>query len=193
LKKILVVATFLFFCFIPFSVMAQHNAVDKGSFELGIGSIVDIWLYSWEIYEDATWIGLGTTPNLTVGYFVANGFMVGTTIGFTRYKSESWTDPNNYFSVQPIVKYYFPFSEKFLLNGKVFFGWSRDKTSGDPDAYTRINFGGGVAGTYMLLPSLGASIGVDFIAFLDQKYGGETIDDSNVNIFYIILGLSVYL
>ena len=62
MKRILVVIMFFIFCSVPLSVMAEHSAVDKGSFELGIGSIVDLWLYSSSNYEDATWIGIGTTP-----------------------------------------------------------------------------------------------------------------------------------
>ena len=194
MKKILVVTMFLIFCFAPLSVMAQHSAVDKGSVELGVGNIIDITLFRGsDTWEDDTSIYIGDTPDLTAGYFVINGLMVGTTIWFVNYKSESMTEASTMFSVQPVVKYYFPISEKFLINLKGFFGWSRTKIANNPDTYTQIRFGAGVAGTYMLLPSLGASIGADFTVFLDEKYGGTTIDDTSYNLIQILLGLSVYL
>ncbi|MBA7544991.1 hypothetical protein ES705_37353 [subsurface metagenome] len=192
MKKILVVTMFFIFCFAPLVVMAEQSAVDKGNFELGVGNIIDIWLYRGDNYENATWIGLGTTPDLTVGYFIINGLMVGTTIGVTSYKSESWTEPNTSFFIQPVVKYYIPLSEKFFFNGKGFFGQYRENYAGDPDTYTRMRFGGGVAGTYMLLPSLGASFGVDFIYFANYSYGG-TVDNTSYTVIDILLGLSVYL
>lgn len=193
MKKILVVTMFFIFCFAPLAVMAEHSAVDKGSIELGVGNIIDIRLERGDNYEKATLFGLGTTPDLTAGYFIINGLMVGTTIGVTSYKAESWTEPYTFFSIQPVVKYYFPVSEKFLFNGKVIFGLYREKLSGDPDTYTQMHFGGGAAGTYMLLPSLGASFGADFIYFADWKYGGTTIDDTSYYVIDILLGLSVYL
>ncbi len=193
MKKILVVTMFFIFCFAPLAVMAEQSAVDKGSFELGVGNIIDIWLYRSDNYENATWIGLGITPDLTVGYFIINGLMVGTTIGVTSHKAESWTEPNTSFFIQPVVKYYIPVSEKFFFNGKGFFGQYRENDAGDPDTYTRMRFGGGAAGTYMLLPSLGASFGADFIYFADWKYGGTTIDKTSYAVIDILLGLSVYL
>ncbi len=138
MKKILVVTMFFIFCFAPLAVMAEQSAVDKGSFELGVGNIIDIWLYRSDNYENATWIGLGITPDLTVGYFIINGLMVGTTIGVTSHKAESWTEPNTSFFIQPVVKYYIPVSEKFFFNGKGFFGQYRENDAGDPDTYIHV-------------------------------------------------------
>jgi hypothetical protein len=193
MKKIFVVALFLILCSAPISVMAEHSAVDRGSFEFGIGNIASVWLYGGANYENATWIGFGSTPDLTAGYFVINGLMVGTTFYFDWFKSESMTESDNNFFIQPIVKYYLPISDKFLVNAKVFFGWARSKSDGDPDSYTRARFGGGVAGTYMLLPELGACIGADIIIFPDRKVSGTTIANTSFNVIDIAIGLSAYL
>lgn len=193
MKKILVVTMIFVICIAPLAAQAEHSAVDKGSFELGVGNILDIWLYRSDNYESATWVGIGYTPDMTVGYFIINRLMVGTTLGFYSLKSESWTEPSTTFFVQPVVKYYFPVSEKFLFNVKGFFGWRREKDSGDPDIYTQIRFGGGAAGTFMLLPNLGASIGADLIIFPDEKTSGTTVDNTSYYVIDFLLGLSMYL
>jgi hypothetical protein len=143
MKKLLVATAYFFFCLAPLAVSAENGAVDKGSFELGVGNILDIWLYRSDNYENVNWIGIGMTPDLTFGYFMANRLMIGTTIGLTTTKYESATESDNTFFIQPVLKYYFPVSEKFLFNLKGFFGWERDKYEGDPDTYTRSRFGGG--------------------------------------------------
>jgi len=65
--------------------------------------------------------------------------------------------------------------------------------SGDPDIYTQIRFGGGAAGTFMLLPNLGASIGADLIIFPDEKTSGTTVDNTSYYVIDFLLGLSMYL
>ena len=193
MKKVLVVTMFIIFCSAPLTLMAQHSAVDRGSIEFGIGNIAEVWLYGGANYENATWIGLGNTPAFTAGYFITNGLMVGTTFYYDWFKSESMTGSDNNFFIQPLLKYYFPISERFLVNVKVFFGWARSKYDGDPDSYTRARYGGGIAGTYMLLPGLGNYIGADIIVFPDRRESGTSIDNTSYNVIDISLGLSAYL
>lgn len=192
MKKKFIVTMLLILCFAPLSVMAQHSAVDKGSFELGVGHIFDIWLFSSDNYESYTEICIGATPTLTAGYFIIDGFMIGTTVYYNNYKSESMTDSDTYFSIQPEVKFYFPVSEQFLINAKGFLGMRSSTYDGDSSKYTRMRFGAGCAGTYMLLPTLGASFGADFTLYQDRKVDGTTIGSTSYKIINIFVGLTAY-
>jgi hypothetical protein len=191
MKKILIVTIFLIFCAAPIVVMAEN----KGSFELVIGNILDVKLtnYSDPTVDNDTVIEIGETPELTGGYFVINRLMVGTTIWFYNYKDASMDEPFNIFLIQPVVKYYFPISEEFLINVKVFFGWWREKYPLVDDPYTKMLIGGGAAATYMLFPRVGASIGVDFTQNTKYKQAGTKIDDTSFYVITIALGLSAYL
>ncbi len=153
-------------------------------------NIIDMWLYRGVNSGNATAVGIGTAPDLTIGYFIVNGFMIGTTYRTITFQSESSTEGILFF--QPVVKIYFPISDKFLLNAKGFFGLVRERYILDSDTYTRIRFGGGGACTYMLLPSLGVSIGGEFKVFPNRKVSGTTIDNTSYNVINIFIGLTAY-
>jgi hypothetical protein len=194
MRKLIVISLFVVFCFTPLAVLAEHNAVDKGSLELGVGNIAVFTFYVGYNYEQASVFGLGLTPNLTIGYFVIDRLMMGASLGYYRYKSESMDEAYTEFDIMPLVKYYFPVSEKFLINLKVFFGVYREKDMDFPDNYwSYLSFGGGVAATYMIIPQLGCNIGLDSRYFSNWRYDGEPLDETSDLGFQFVLGLNVYL
>ena len=194
MRKLIVVSLFFVFCFVPLMVMAEHSAIDKGSIELGVGNVAELSFYRGDNILNGYWFTVGWPPGVTFGYFVIDRLMLGATLTVFSDKYETMTEADTELDVMPIVKYYYPISEKFLINAKGYFGLYRYKDSSDPDnPFTRVRFGGGGAGTYMLIPQLGASIGMDFTYYSDYKVGGTKADDTSYVILGIILGLVVYL
>ena len=194
MRKLIVISLFVVFCFTPLAVLAEHNAVDRGSLELGVGNIAVFTYYVGYNYEQESVFGLGLTPNLTIGYFAIDRLMLGASLGYYRYKSESMVEAYTDFDIMPLVKYYFPVSEKFLINVKVFFGLYSEKDMTYPDnRWKRPRFGGGVAATYMIIPQLGCNIGVDSFYLSNWRYDGVTSEETNNLGFQLVLGLNVYL
>ncbi len=111
---------------------------------------------------------------------------------YDNYKSESMTDSDIYFYIQPEIKFYFPASEQFLINVKGFLGYSSDTYDGDTSKYTRMRYGAGGAGTYMLLANLGASFGADITFYSDRKVDGTTVDSTSYKKIDLYVGLTVY-
>ena len=194
MKKILVVFLFIVFCLPPLSTVFGHDSVDRGSVELGVGNIAEYSLY-WGInYDQASVFGIGLTPNLTMGYFLFDRLMLGASFGFYRYKDESMTEAYNDFMIMPLFKYYFPVSEKVLINIKGFFGFYREKDMEYPDNYwTQQLIGGGLAATYLFIPQLGCNLGADFLYFTNWKYEGVEIEDTDTYSLKFVFGLNVYL
>jgi hypothetical protein len=194
MKKLIVISLFVVFCLTPLAVLAKHNAVDMGSLELGVGSIAVFTYYVGNNYEQRSVFGLGLTPNLTIGYFFIDRLMIGASCGYYRYKSESMDEAYIDFDIEPLFKYYFPVSAKFLINIKGFFGIYREKDMDYPDYnWTQPRFGGGVAATYLIIPQLGCNIGIDSAYFSNWRYDGETLEESSDLAFRFVLGLNVYL
>lgn len=194
MKKLIVVSLFMVFCFAPLVVMAEHSAIDKGSIEFGVGNVAELSFYRGDNITKGYEYGIGLTPDLTVGYFVIDRLMLGLSFGLFGDKDETMDEADIDLNIMPLVKYYYPISDKFLINAKGFIGWNRYKDSTDPDnPYTRARFGGGIAGTYMLLPQLGGSIGADFTYYSNYKYGGTKVDDTSWYLLGFLLGLTVYL
>ncbi len=192
MKKILLTLVLLWLVLFPVSVVAQQNPIDAGSFEFGIGNIANLWLQKGDNYDEATDISIGSTPVLTFGYFVSDGIMLGASIYYESYKSESMTDPDTDFLLQPQLKYYIPVSSQTLANLRILAGYSSSTYDGDSETYTRTRFGLGGGLTYLLLPGLGAVIHADYIYFPNRAVSGTTIDNSSYNIIEIGVGLSAY-
>jgi hypothetical protein len=194
MNKFFIISLLVIFCFTPLVITAEHSAIDKGSLEFGIGNVAELNIYRGDNIITGTMYGIGLTPDLTVGYFIIDRLSLGLTFGFWGDKDETMNEADTELNFSPFVKYYYPLSDKFLVNAKGFFGVYRFKDSTDPDnPFVRARFGFGIAGTYMLLPKLGGSIGVDFTYYSNYKVGGNKVDDTSFYIFDLLLGLTVYL
>ena len=194
MKRIMIVVAAAMFCLLPFGLFAQ-DAIDKGSLEFGLGSIVGVTFWGGDLYDPKeTDFHIGSdTITVNFGYFLMDSLSLGGSLGFNSNKVEDADEASTNFFIAPVVKYYFPVNEKFLVNAKALFGFSSVKLAGFDDATSQLFFGGGAAGTYLLTPNLGGFIGVDFTYGLDSRSGGDKIDDTNSTQLDIGLGLTVYI
>jgi hypothetical protein len=194
MKKFIAVSLFALICFTPLVSLATHSSVDRGSVELGVGNVAQLSLYLSDNYDQASVLGIGLTPNVTVGYFFIDGLMLGASFGYFSYKDESMNEAYTDFDIMPLFKYYFPVSDKFLFNIKGFMGIYREKDVDYPDNFWSLTrFGGGLAANYMIVPQLGCNLGVDFTYFSNWKYEGEEAEETSDWGVMFVLGLGVYL
>jgi hypothetical protein len=194
MKKLIIILLFVAFCFAPLATLAEHGSVDRGSVELGVGNIAQLSLYLSDNYDQANVFGMGLTPNLTIGYFIVDRFMLGVSFGYFRYKDESMVEAYNELDIMPQFKYYFPVSDKFLINIKGFVGLYRERELEYHDTYwKRTRIGGGLAFTYLFIPQLGCNLGADFVYFSNWEFEGMEAEDSSDWGPRFYLGLQVYL
>ena len=62
MKKITAALIFILFCVVPLSLWAQNSAIDKGSFEFGLGNAL-----GFSLYTGARFDGDLRTTNITIG------------------------------------------------------------------------------------------------------------------------------
>ena len=193
MKRILIVSLFVVFCFTPLTTLAEHTSVDAGSVELGVGNIAQYSFYFSGNNDDPRIFGFGLTPNLTIGYFLVNRLMFGVSFGLYNYKDDSMSESYTEFYIMPLVKYYFPLSDRFLLNLKVFFGYYRETDVGTDNFWMQFRVGGGLAVTYLIIPQLGINLGGDFANLSHWRYGGTEQEGTSDWGPQFYLGLNVYL
>jgi hypothetical protein len=197
MKKIIVASIFILFCVVPLSLCAQNSAIDKGSFEFGLGNALGFSLYTGAQYEGDNriteiTIGSGET-RLNAGYFIFDKISVGGTTYLSRTKLKGDDDPWTVFVIGPVAKYYYPFREKILFNGKGLIELSVSKAPTATDASTQIAFGVGGAATYLFKEIYGIYGGLDLKFAFNQRSGGNTVDDTGYVLIILGIGLNLYI
>lgn len=197
MKKLIAAVIFILFCAVPFSLCAQNSAIDKGSFEFGLGNALGFALYTGAQFDgDArkTNITLGSgETRLNAGYFIFDKISVGGTTYLFREKIKGNDDPSTVFVIGPVVKYYYPFKEKILFNGKGLIELSVTKDQAATDSATQVAFGAGGAATYLFKEIYGIYGGLDFKFALNQRSGGDTVDDTGYVLITLGIGLNLYI
>lgn len=195
MRKLIVIVVLAVLFIVPISVFAQNSQIDAKSIEFGLGTVFGITLWRGELFEGSEErdISIGTgAVALNAGYFVINGLSVGGSVSYFNSKIEGVTDPGVLLTISPVVKYYFPISDKFLVNAKALFEYNSMKLF-VPEAFTYFAVGGGGAATYLLNDNLGIYGGFDFVHGFNQKFDGTEIDNSSRNIIDIGVGLTIFI
>ena len=197
MKKHLSVIMFLVFCAFPLSLFADGKTIPKGTMEFGLGPVFGITLWTGSKYqndfrETDFLIGSGTT-RFNTGYFIINGLSVGGTISYSSNKVKGAADPTTVFSFGPVVKYYFPIKNRFLVAAKGLFEIKSTKTPGAADAANQLSFGGGGAATYMLNKNIGVYGGLDILFFLDEKISGTATPNTSYTKIDLNAGVTIFL
>lgn len=197
MKKILAVIMFLMLCAFPVSLFADGKTIPKGTMEFGLGPVFGITLWTGSAYEgDARTTGflLGSgATKLNASYFIMNGLSVGGSISYSRTKVKVNDDPRTVFSLGPVVKYYFPIKNRFLVAGKGLFEISSIKQPAATDATNQLSFGVGGASTYLLNKNIGVYGGLDILFFLDEKSAGASIPDTSYTKIDLNAGVTIFL
>jgi len=199
MKTILFVTGVLLICIVPMSLLAENEAIDRGSFEFGLGTVFNLTLYSGNI--EANELTLGTSaptigsgiPVFNVGYFIANRFAVGGTFSFYKLKFEGATESYNEFLFGPYLTYYIPVTERFLANLSGNFYIISWEYPGDIDRSSQIWFGGNGGATYLITNNLGIKGGFGFLYSPNYKDQGIEVADTSYTTIAISLGFTVYI
>ena len=195
--KYIVISIIALICIVPFSVFAQNGATDAGSLVFDIGSIVDLTIYTGDLYKgdnqltDIT-IGSGLTY-LNCSYFVIDNLAVGGEILYNSVKVKGNDDPDTMFVIGPIVSYYIPIRDKLYFKAVVGIMFMSAQLAELPDPITQFGFGFGGGIIYLLTPNLGIYGGVTYATALEAEYGGEAVPDTAFNYIDIDIGLSIFL
>jgi hypothetical protein len=180
------------FCIVPIGLFAENDAVDKGSLEFGLGTVLNLTLYSGNL--DATEFNIGSGGmGLSVGYFIIDRLSIGGSAYYWSRKYDGDIDSYNEYSIGPEVKYYIHVSEQVLINLKGLFRIVSWEDPGDIDRSSRIWFGGGGAATYLLTSNLGIYGGADIVFSPNYKNQGIEVIDSSYTFIGAELGFRVYL
>jgi len=192
MKKILFITGILVICMVPISLFAENEAIDKGSFEFGVGTVFDLRLYKGNAEASEFTIGSGTS-RFNFGYFIADRFVLGGSVYYYTFKWEGATESTTEFGVGPYVSYYIPITEKFLANitgGLQFFSW---EDPGDVDRSSQILFGGGGGLIYLITNNLGFGGSFGIVYSPNYKDQGIEVLDSSYTQIIIALGFTVYI
>jgi hypothetical protein len=192
MKTILFVTGVLLICIVPMSLSAENEAIDRGSFEFGLGTVFDLTLYSGNNEANELTIGSGISM-FNVGYFIANKFAIGGTASFYKLKPEGATESYNEFLFGPYVTYYIPISERFLANITGNFQIDSWEYPGDVDRSSQIWFGGSGGATYLITTNLGIKGGFGFLYSPNYKDQGIEVEDTSYTTITISLGFTVYI
>lgn len=197
MKKLLSVIMFLVFCAFPLSLFADGKTIPKGTMEFGLGPVFGITLWTGSKYQNDLretdfLIGSGVT-RFNTGYFIINGLSVGGTISYSSNKVKGAADPTTVFSFGPVVKYYFPIKNRFLVAAKGLFEIKSTKIPGAADATNQLSFGGGGAATYMLNKNIGVYGGLDILFFLDEKISGTATPNTSHTKIDLNAGVTIFL
>ena len=192
MMRILSITSVLFVCMFPVSLFAENEAVDKGSFEIGLDSILDVSLATGNLEASELTIGSYWTK-VNFGYFIIDKLSIGGAVSFWRYKYKGDTEEYTEFFFGPYIRYYIPISERILANLGALFLFSSFKGPGDTDRSSQMAFGGRFALTYLLTNNLGLVGGVTFAYSPDYKDEGIKISDTSYTVIDFGLGFTVYL
>jgi outer membrane protein W len=192
--------------FLPLAAAAQDTPIDQGSFMFK-GSFY-LMSQSGEAYEkdDKDLITIGVTPE--IGYFLANGFVLGVAYDYARTEQGDNTRSTN--GIGPIIGYYFMLDDLRLdvrgsfypyIQGLMFFSTENEKNSTNGSVvetkYDFLKFGGKVGLNYMITEDIAIDLAVrytvdkktqkkpEILAGEDDTFSGDTI--------WIGMGITAYL
>jgi hypothetical protein len=122
---------------------------------------------------------------------------VGGTVGAVSIKWETDDESSLGFLLGPTIRYYFPVSDRILVNlAGDFMYVSFKPTSGGirvDDAITQIALGGGIEAGYLIIPNLSIGIGARFSHFFEERSAGESSDNTDYNLIDIGLVLRIHI
>lgn len=192
MKKILAVTAIVIFCIVPIGLFAEHDAIDKGSFEFGLGTAFNFGIYSGNLEATEFSIGSGGTM-LNVGYFIIDKLSIGGAASYYNIKYGGATESYTEFFIGPEVKYYFPITDLLLANLKGLIRFISWEYPGDTDRSSQMWFGGGGAITYLLTDNLGIYGGADILFSPDYIDEGAEVDDSSYVLIDVQVGFTVFI
>jgi len=180
---------------IPMFASADSDAIDKGSIFFKIGTLFAFDYYFNGYYDgpyETTVARFGSGPvNLNVHYFLVDGLALGGSVYFYSEKLAGNWDPTTVLSLGPVVSYYHPLSEQFLLNGSVYLRYANVNSAFTYIETSQITIGLGVGVTYMVHENIGFYSEAAYFLVTDASYSGGSIADSGYNNFNVSIGISV--
>ena len=192
MKKILFITGILFICMVPISLFAENEAIDKGSFEFGVGTVFDLTLYKGNIEATEFTIGSGWS-RFNFGYFIVNRLAIGGAASYYSFKWEGATESSTEFMIGPYFSYYIPITERFLADITGVFQFNSWEDAGDVDRSSRMWFGGSGGLTFLLTGNLGLKGGFGIVYSPNYKDEGIEVEDSSYTQVIIGLGFTVYI
>jgi hypothetical protein len=192
MKKNLFIAGILFICMIPISLFAENEAIDKGSFEFGLGTVFDLTLYKGNYEANEFAIGSGLS-RFNFGYFIVNRLSIGGAAYYYSFKYEGDTESTTEFMIGPYFSYYIPITERFLADITGVFQFNSWEYPGDVDRTSRMWFGGGGGITFLVTSNLGLKGGFGILYSPNYKDEGTEVEDTSYTQIIIGLGFTVYI
>ena len=192
MKKILFITGILVICMVPISLFAENEAIDKGSFEFGLGTVFDLRLYKGNFEATEFTIGSGWS-RFNFGYFIVNRLSIGGAVSYYSFKYEGDTESSTEFMIGPYIRYYIPISERFLADITGVFQVNSWEDPGDIDRSSRMWFGGGGGITFLVTSNLGLNGGFGIVYSPNYKDQGTEVVDSSYTQIIIGFGFTVYI
>ena len=192
MKKILFITGVLVICMVPISLFGENEAIDKGSFEFGVGTVFDLTIYKGNVEATEFTLGSGLS-RFNFGYFVGNRLSIGGAVYYYSWKWSGATESSTEFGFGPYVRYYIPISEKILFDITGIFEYLSWKDPGDTDNSSRIFFGGSGGITYLITSNLGFGGSFGIVYSPDYKDQGTKVTASSYTQFIIGLNFTVYI
>jgi hypothetical protein len=193
MKKILISAGVLLICMTPISLFAVNDAIDKGSFEFGMGSVFGLNVYKGNIEATGLTIGSGLT-RFNVGYFIIDRLSIGGSAYYYNFSdNQGIGDSFNEFLIGPIVSYYMGITERLLFNVSVVYQDHSVKFELDDERSNQKRFGGSGALTFLLTTNLGLKGSVGIIYTPNYKDEGKEVEDTSFTQIFTSLGFTVFI
>jgi len=169
--------------------LGEGNPTNAGKFEINFGTLFGVSFFTGDAYaKDQRTITVGTygigktgqgyfLPNWSLGFFVIDNFSIGGSFSYINTGDDDNT--TDAYVIDPIVKFYVPITQDFLLNAK--------GTFHIVDFNDAIQFGFGVGGalTYMINDNVGAFAGIDYNLYFENN------DDNKPSYSQVDIGLGV--
>ena len=192
MKKILFIAGILVICMVPISLFAENEAIDKGSFEFGLGTVIDIRLYQGNLEATEFTVGSGWS-RFNFGYFIVDRLSIGGAASYYSFKYEGATESSTEFMIGPYFSYYIPITERFLAPITGVFQVNSWEDPGDVNRSSRMWFGGVGGITFLVTGNLGLNGSVGIVYSPNYKDQGTEVEDSSYTQVIIGLGFTVYI
>jgi hypothetical protein len=191
------ISTIILFCFIPFTINAENDVIEKGNIMFNIGTLLDVGFYFGGNYNGAyeeTNITIGSGPvNLNVKYFVIDGLSLGGSAYFYSNKVKAISVPSTKIMFGPIVSYYHAISDNILMHGSGYIYYVKVNPYYTTVETSQFSFGIGAGATYLVTSNLGFFGEVSYLLVTDAIYTGGIITDSGYHVLDFSIGLSVFI
>ena len=187
------------------SSISAEAPIAAGTLELGIGKIISyerIW------NDDITFnqFTVGTyadtynhasadfsAPVFGFAYFVTDGLALGLNAGFYYYKNDQLDNPSQGVFVAPVIKFYVPLSEGFLVDAHGSFGYFSSDDGVLEQETTGMTYELGIGFNILVTQQFAVVLGFDYTYMTDYEVDGEKAADSAMSGIGVSLGLKTFI